>query len=40
MRLRVGPDYPQGGGAVRAGGLQSGVGRVKALGGHPAECAR
>ena len=37
--LRVGADHAQGGRAVRAGGVQSRVGRVEALGGHPAECA-
>ena len=37
--LRVGPDHPQGGRTVRAGRAQAGVGRVEALGGHPAEGA-
>ena len=36
--LRVGPDYAQGGSAVRAGGAQPGGRWVKALSGHAAEC--
>jgi hypothetical protein len=37
--LRVGSDDAQGGGAVRAGGTQAGVGQVEALGRDPAERA-